>query len=158
MSDFTQPSRRAAAPQNFELEVAVENNYIVYLLHNSENPCTYIGSTNNPMRRIRQHNGELVGGARYTHRNKPENDAGKWEYYGYIPGLDKHRALSIEKRIQIRSRKMKDRRAIDRRLRAIEQILADVNNPEIKFCIGNPIFSGGAAAGGGKERNKIETT
>jgi len=115
-----------------------EKNYIVYLLHNSENPCTYIGSTNNPSRRIRQHNGELVGGARYTHRNKPEIDSEKWQYYGYIPYLDKHMALSIEKRIQIRSRKMKDRRAIDRRLSAIEQILIDVGNPDIVFYIGDP--------------------
>lgn len=128
-----------------EEPVEMVRNYIVYLLHNSENPCTYVGSTNNPARRIRQHNGELVGGARYTHRHKPQGEHidtadAKWEYYGYIPGLDKHRALSIEKRIQIRSRKMKDRRAIDRRLRAIEQILADVGDPEIVFCMGDPRY------------------
>lgn len=109
--------------------------YIVYLLHNRENPCTYVGSTNNPARRIRQHNGELVGGARYTHRNAPTDPAEKWEFYGYIPGLDKHRALSIEKRIQIRSRRMKDRRAIDRRVRAFEEILADIGDPDLKFII-----------------------
>lgn len=124
-------------------DAAIEKNYIVYLLHNPANPCTYVGSTNNPARRIRQHNGELVGGARYTHRHMPCADdtasaPQKWEFYGYIPGLDKHRALSIEKRIQIRSRKMNDRRAIDRRLRAIEQILADVGDPNVVFCMGDP--------------------
>jgi len=99
-------------------------NYIVYLLTNNRNPCTYIGSTNNPSRRIRQHNGELVGGARYTKRHGKDVDA-RWEFYGYICGLTKHQALSIEKRIQIRSRKMRDRCAIDRRLHAIAEILAD---------------------------------
>ena len=35
--------------------------YSVYLLKNSCNNCTYIGSTNNLIRRLRQHNGEIVG-------------------------------------------------------------------------------------------------
>jgi putative endonuclease len=58
-----------------------DNNYIVYLLINSSNNCTYVGSTNNPTRRIRQHNGELVGGAKYTSSMKKE---GEWVYYGQI--------------------------------------------------------------------------
>ena len=129
--------------ENIASEIVAPAPYIVYLLHNRQNPCTYVGSTNNPARRIRQHNGELVGGARYTHRHSPAATGGgavgeKWEYYGYVPGLDKHRALSIEKRVQIRSRRMKDRRAIDRRVRAFQEILADVGDPEIKFCMGSP--------------------
>jgi len=42
------------------------SDYLVYLLVNSSNNCTYIGCTNNSIRRLRQHNGELVGGAKYT--------------------------------------------------------------------------------------------
>jgi hypothetical protein len=37
--------------------------------------------TNNPTRRLRQHNGELVGGAKYTKLRKGE---GKWIFYGWI--------------------------------------------------------------------------
>lgn len=37
-----------------------------YLLQNANETKTYIGSTNNFTRRIRQHNGALCGGARYT--------------------------------------------------------------------------------------------
>jgi predicted GIY-YIG superfamily endonuclease len=110
--------------------------YIVYLLHNNRNPCTYVGSTNNPARRIRQHNGEIVGGARYTHRHKPSDD--EWQFYGYVPDLDKHTALSIEKKVQIRSRKMADRRAIDRRVRAFREILDSVS-PSLAFCLGSPL-------------------
>jgi len=57
------------------------SNYVIYLLYNTVNNCTYIGITNNKERRIRQHNGELVGGAKYTHAKK-EN--GEWLFYGWI--------------------------------------------------------------------------
>jgi putative endonuclease len=95
------------------------NNYIVYLIFNTSSNKTYIGMTNNPERRIRQHNGDLVGGARYTTANKGE---GEWQYYGYIDNLDKRMALSIEKKIQIKSRKMKGS-PLERRIKAIDSIL-----------------------------------
>ena len=103
----------------------MENNYIVYLLINTNNNYTYIGSTNNSIRRIRQHNGELVGGAKYTKLKKLD---GNWIYYGYIENLEKRQALSIEKRIQIKSRKVTGKTPLDRRLKAIEIILADYDN------------------------------
>ena len=42
------------------------SDYILYLLINRSNNCTYVGITNNPEQRLRKHNGELVGGAKYT--------------------------------------------------------------------------------------------
>lgn len=48
----------------------MNNNYIIYLLYNTKSTCIYVGITNNPNRRIRQHNGELVGGAKYTKLKK----------------------------------------------------------------------------------------
>lgn len=83
----------------------MSNNYIIYLLINTTNNYTYIGITNNKTRRIRQHNGELVGGAKYTKINKSD---GEWKYYGWIEGeILKNKALSLEKRIKISSRRMK---------------------------------------------------
>ena len=37
-----------------------------YLLISSDHKKTYIGATNNPERRLKQHNGELSGGAKAT--------------------------------------------------------------------------------------------
>ncbi|KAG7449611.1 uncharacterized protein BT62DRAFT_928334 [Guyanagaster necrorhizus] len=45
--------------------------YACYLLKSVHFPATYIGSTPNPLRRIRQHNGELTQGATKTKRKRP---------------------------------------------------------------------------------------
>ncbi len=100
-------------------------NYVVYLLINTNNNYTYIGITNNQPRRIRQHNGELVGGAKYTSNFKKD---GEWLYYGTINNLSKNIALSIEKKIQIKSRKITGKTPLERRLKAINIILDNYNN------------------------------
>ena len=74
------------------------NKYYCYILR-SLNPLykslTYNGSTNNLKRRLRQHNGEIVGGAKAT-RNK-----GPWEYYVLLEGFTSHKeALSCEWKIK----------------------------------------------------------
>jgi predicted GIY-YIG superfamily endonuclease len=65
----------------------------VYLLQS--NKKTYIGATVNLQRRLRQHNREIKGGAKYTTSKK---GLGTWDYHGFILGLDKSTALSIEDR------------------------------------------------------------
>jgi len=106
------------------------SDYLVYLLVNSNNNCTYIGCTNNSIRRLRQHNGELVGGAKYTKNMKGE---GEWTYYGHILNLEKRQALSIEKKIQIRSRKTKGCTPLERRLNCISKLLEDY--PGLEFSL-----------------------
>ncbi len=108
-----------------------ENNYLVYLLTHTMHTCTYVGMTNNLKRRIRQHNGELVGGAKYT---KIKKEDGEWTVYGTINGLEKKQALSIEKKIQIRSRKTKGTSPIERRLNCIAKLLEE-EYPELNFII-----------------------
>ena len=56
----------------------MDKSYIVYLLKNTSNNRTYLGITNNSKRRLRQHNGELKGGARYT---KSFKGCGEWQYH-----------------------------------------------------------------------------
>jgi putative endonuclease len=97
------------------------NEYLVYVLINTSHNKTYVGITNNPTRRLRQHNGDLVGGAKYTTSFKGN---GEWKFYGFIKNLEKRQSLSIEKRIKIKSRKLKGL-PIDRRITAINLILSE---------------------------------
>lgn len=45
--------------------------YFVYILRSTVAPRTYVGMTSDVARRLRQHNGELAGGARYTRVGRP---------------------------------------------------------------------------------------
>ena len=72
----------------------MNSEYIVYLLKCDNSGRTYIGSTNNLSRRIRQHNGEISGGASATHGES-------WSVVFYISGFrDKIEALQAEWRFK----------------------------------------------------------
>ena len=74
-------------------------NWYCYILRNTQSQyshLTYNGSTNDPRRRLRQHNEEIAGGARYTHGR-----GGGWEIYALVTGFVDHKnALSCEWRIK----------------------------------------------------------
>ena len=93
--------------------------YNLYLLENTENTRTYLGITNNLERRIRQHNGELSGGAKYTYSFR---GIGKWKYHLYISNLTKSEALSIERSVKNTKKGLKGT-PIERRKQAIEKYL-----------------------------------
>jgi predicted GIY-YIG superfamily endonuclease len=103
-------------------------NYCVYLLCHSENNCTYVGITNNLNRRCRQHNGEIKGGARYTTMKK---GSGLWKVHSTIQDLTKSMALSIEKKIHLKTKKTKGSKPIDRRLSCIQEILKDYQDKQL---------------------------
>jgi len=66
-------------------------NYLVYCLASETSPNqTYVGITNNFKRRIRQHNGEITGGARRTRAYRP------WKPFLHITNLTKTQALQLE--------------------------------------------------------------
>ena len=56
--------------------------YYCYLLQSISSPRSfYIGFTNNPLNRIRQHNGEIKNGARKTSKRRP------WKFIAIISGF-----------------------------------------------------------------------
>ena len=73
---------------------ASEDFFACYLLRSldpSAHGRTYIGFTVNPKRRLRQHNGEVKGGARKTSRHRP------WEMLAFVHGFtNKVSALQFE--------------------------------------------------------------
>jgi structure-specific endonuclease subunit SLX1 len=82
---------------------------------------TYIGATIDPDRRLRQHNGELSGGAKAT-------KGYVWTRHCLVGIFDnEHNALSFEWHWKHNSKKYKGN-AIERRMKALESMLKDENH------------------------------
>lgn len=72
---------------------------VVYCLTNQAGSHTYVGVTNDMRRRLRQHNGALRGGARYTRRHKTI-----WRLLFVVDDLpDRRTALQLEWRLHRRA-------------------------------------------------------
>ena len=89
------------------------NQYIVYLLTNTQSNRSYLGITNNPARRIRQHNGEIKGGAKYTNSFKGN---GYWNYKIHITNLSKSEALSIERTIKNKRNQFRGKNGLSKKI------------------------------------------
>lgn len=86
--------------------------FFIYLLRNEETRRSYIGITTDPTRRLRQHRGELAGGARSTRAHR-EN----WTMLAavYCPFFTRSLAQSYERKLK-RVRGWEARLAVFRRL------------------------------------------
>jgi len=93
--------------------------YQMYLLINTTNQYTYLGITNNSNRRLRQHNGEIKGGAKYTRMKKGD---GNWVYHTKIEGLTKSQALSMERTTKNFRKYAKGTTPLEKRLDAINKM------------------------------------
>jgi len=107
--------------------VAHRQNYC-YVLWNGEGGKTYNGYTNDLARRLRQHNGELKGGARCTTRAVASGDR-PWQYLAIVrvEGITKREALSLEWHIRYptcRRPRPSSFRGADGRLRSVVLALA----------------------------------
>jgi len=97
-----------------------------YILRNRQQRyahLTYNGSTNNPYRRLRQHNEEISGGAVYTHGR-----GGGWEIYALVTGFVDHRnALSCEWRIKHTNgkpgKRPNEHLGVEGRIRGLNEVL-----------------------------------
>lgn len=95
-----------------------------YFLYSSEGQ-TYIGATIDPDRRLRQHNGELSGGARATCIRVAQGQT--WKRMCYVQGFpDKTSALQFEWRWKSLSRKKEyaSLTPVDRRIQALYELIA----------------------------------
>ena len=95
------------------------NQFLVYLLTNSHSDRSYLGITNNPDRRIRQHNGEIKGGAKYTHSFK---GCGQWNYKLQIINLSKSEALSIERTVKNKRNQFRGKDGISKKIDVLTNI------------------------------------
>ena len=100
----------------------IAEEFFVYCLIAS-NGNSYIGATVDLNRRLRQHNGEIVGGAVATKIQVKKGEV--WERACYIRGMpDWRTALQVEWRWKQLSRKMpKNKLPLERRLLALSQLL-----------------------------------
>lgn len=65
--------------------------HFVYLIASTISRRTYIGYSIHPLKRLKQHNGELRGGAKYTKQGRP------WEIIAIVSGFPNKRiALQFE--------------------------------------------------------------
>ena len=88
-----------------------------YLLATPGGKKTYVGITPDLDRRLRQHNGEITGGAKATHGHQ-------WERMCHVRGFPDHRAaLQFEWRWKQISRRL-DGNPLERRFRALQTLLA----------------------------------
>ena len=63
--------------------------YCCYIIENKRS--SYVGITNNTEKRLRQHNSEISGGAKYTSLKGPG-----WKYVCIINNLDKITSMQLE--------------------------------------------------------------
>lgn len=100
--------------------------YICYLITNGSR--TYVGITNNFARRLRQHNGEISGGARSTSRRAIEGQP--WRFAACVRNIADHTdALSYEKCVHLASKPRRNRGrgqvcGVENRMRIMQEILA----------------------------------
>ena len=93
--------------------------WFCYLLQSECHKKTYVGATIHPDRRLRQHNGELVGGARATHGLR-------WKRVALIGGFaDERAALRFEWRWKYLTRQAPGESKMERRYHALSLLLSD---------------------------------
>ena len=87
-------------------------------------PLTYVGCTNNFTRRLRQHNGEIKGGAKCT--TSASKQGCVWSPILFAKGFaTKNEALSFEWHWKNESRRIKYESAVNKRRKALILLLSN---------------------------------
>lgn len=97
--------------------------WYVYLLVSTDG-CTYVGATVDPDRRLRQHNGEIKGGARATARKGPS-----WKRVCFVGPFEKIPALKFEWRWKHLSRKYRTagKTPLENRMNALQTLIDETH-------------------------------
>lgn len=96
------------------------NFHYCYILQNDDNQRTYNGYTVNTIRRLRQHNGEITGGAKSTRCSKT------WQYIAIVSGFPNNiNALQCEWRIKkpFNKRRTKEYCSPEGRIKGLNHVL-----------------------------------
>lgn len=92
--------------------------YFCYMLTSAVCGATYIGASTDPWRRLRQHNGQLCGGARATRQKRP------WRLHLVVGGFTEWRdALRFEWAWKHRSCRRRVARGVAERTRRSSELL-----------------------------------
>lgn len=100
--------------------------WVVYCISFGQGEKTYVGATNNFARRLRQHNGDLVGGAKYTTAAvESSRQTKEWKMLFIVRGFPSSRAaLQFEWALKHETmRHRSERNLLRRRIRALESLL-----------------------------------
>jgi predicted GIY-YIG superfamily endonuclease len=110
----------------------VANNYC-YVLVDSTTRFTYAGYTVNPIKRLRQHNGEIKGGARATSRRVNATfDSWSFAFVVTSPAFTKKVALSFEWHLKQHRGARTPGNPVDRR---IAFLVHSLGNPKFANCL-----------------------
>lgn len=84
--------------------------WTLYLLYHKAGNRTYLGVTTNVERRLRQHRGELVGGARFTSRIQAAFPEGEWTLVATLnPFPNQSEVTRWERLLKLKTRGLKQR-------------------------------------------------
>lgn len=104
---------------------SVSKPWFCYMLQSTDRRKTYVGATVDPNRRLRQHNGELAGGARATKGRS-------WTRRYLVGGFTEERvALRFEWRWKYLTRQAPGDTYLEKRAHALSLLLSDFPFAEV---------------------------
>lgn len=95
--------------------VTEDKEWFFYIIQNGN--CTYAGVSPDPVRRLRQHNGEIKGGAKYTLSKGPG-----WKHVCIVSGFQT-KIQSMQFEWAVKHQKPRNVGGIDARLKKLNEVM-----------------------------------
>ena len=92
-----------------------EKEWFFYIIQNGS--CTYAGVSPDPIRRLRQHNGEIKGGAKYT-----TSKGSGWKHVCIVSGFQT-KIQSMQFEWAVKHQKPRNVGGIDARLKKLNEVM-----------------------------------